>query len=233
MDDKPEEGIAVGEPPPSPLPPIRRTDDGKDDETALARMLKSEDPDLGPRVVIGWITLQIAQRRKISVFKLLTGKPGEYGPQTLDRVSRYAATTYPPTPETREIARQLLGQLLRPSQAVRAHGASPWVEWLKPSLTKAERAQHLDAATVARLLAERNDRLAVNVLREQHAFGDRKQFGDFGGIWARIAGSRWFLFDKKTPITDYESRPGGPAAALEKIPLVEALDASSRRGQVS
>jgi hypothetical protein len=247
MDDEPtpkppEPTIAVGEPdpngpapaPPAPptAPPAQRRDDEKDDETALARMLRSEDPEFGVQVVIGWVTVQRARRLGMTVFKLLTGRPAKYGPQTLDGVSRYASTAEAPTPADRALARDLLGDRIRPSKAIREHGISPWVEWFPPRVTKTERAK-LTAPEVAQLLRVREDQNAVNVLREQKPFGARGQFGDFGGIWGRIARSRWFLYDKRSPIVEYQSRIGGPTAALNAIQSVEPLDESSRRGQVA
>lgn len=216
---------------PAPAPP---GDDpralARDDETALARMLASETGDPNARVVVGWIALQFARRRKVSLFKLLTADSGEYGPQKLAGVIRYAATTKSPTAETRKLAQELLAGELQPSEAIRAHGLSPWVEWLPARLSSDEK-KGLGPEAQQVLLAQREDQNAVNVLKFQKPLPGNK--GNFGGIWGRIAGTRWFLFDRRAPIIEYESRKGGPARALSSVPKVEALDAKSRRPAVA
>lgn len=116
------------EPPKPPQPKPEVPDAATDDETALARMLASEDRrNRGAKIVIGWLALQVARRRRISVYKLLTNGMG-YGPQVRGRVVMYAATTEPPTAADRELARKLLAGVLQPSAAIRAHKPGAWVQ---------------------------------------------------------------------------------------------------------
>lgn len=107
-------------------------DDAEDDETALARMLASEvgenDPNsLGARAVIGWITIQVARRRKRPIFDVVTAGHG-YGVQKEPGIKRYASTQKPPTAKTRELAKQLLAGELLPSAVIRGKKPGAWVE---------------------------------------------------------------------------------------------------------
>ena len=115
-------------PPPAPKPPRREPepagDDARDDETALARMLASEDRRRGVRIVIGWITVQRARRAKMSIYRLVTANNG-YGRQ---EDGRHAATHERPTPETRELARGILKGRYYPSSQIRAHRPGGWAE---------------------------------------------------------------------------------------------------------
>ena len=114
-------------PPPAPEPPRREPepagDDARDDETALARMLASEDRRRGVRIVIGWITVQRARRGKMSIYSLITSNKG-YG--RLE--GRQAATHERPTKETRELARGILSGKYYPSAQIRAHRPGAWAE---------------------------------------------------------------------------------------------------------
>lgn len=176
-------------PPPSPSP----SDDSQDDETALARMLRSEDDDNeDAQAVIGWLTIQTARRRKKSLFQRLTDGKG-YGPRVVGGVSRYADTRKPPSQAARKVARRLLSGELLPSAAIRSHPTASWVE------------RHKD---------DTNEAAAV-ILRRQK---------DYGRIWGRIAGTRWFLYDESLkPALDWT--PKTARAVLAKVPSIPAVDA--------
>lgn len=187
---------------PAPIPPppnasdsMPRKDGGPDqtdDTTALARMLASETTDDGARVVIGWMAIQTARNRKQSVFDRLTAGKG-YGPQQKDGVVRYASTAKTPTPRTRELASQLLADKVVPSERIRARGHSAWVEDLA-----------------------RTEQSADALLRKQ------AKPADFGGIWARIRGTRWYLYNPKSAIVRWE--PGSAQAALRSVPEISPTD---------
>lgn len=181
------------QPPPNPLP-AGNDPDATDDVTALARMLASETIDYGARVVIGWMAIQTARRRKLSLYERLTAGNG-YGPQQKDGVVRYASTAKPPTSQTVTLAAQLLSEALKPSARIRALGHSAWVEDLK--------------------LTENS---AAQLLRKQ------AKPADFGGIWARLRGTRWYLYNDKMPILRWDT--GSARAALDTVPVLDPLDAS-------
>lgn len=103
-------------------------DDALDEETALARMLASEDNNREGKIVVGWITLQ--RGKKTGLVKFITGGKG-YGPQ--DRRKQgdgvvYASTAKPPKPEDREIARGLLNGTIQASAEIRKHKPGGWIE---------------------------------------------------------------------------------------------------------
>ena len=154
--------------PPKPVEPPKENPNGTDDETALARMLASEDDDNeSAQIVIGWLAIQTAKRRKQSLFDRLTDGKG-YGLRVIDGKSRYAATHRAPTPQTRRTAAALLAGEVLPSAAIREHPAASWVELDKKK--------------------KDTDEAAAEILRQQRRFGR---------IWGRIAGTRWYLFDEK------------------------------------
>ncbi|PSM30507.1 hypothetical protein, partial [Haliangium sp. UPWRP_2] len=103
-------------------------DETLDDETALARMLASEDNNRDGKIVVGWITAQ--RGRKAGLLRFITGGKG-YGPQ--DRRSTgdgvmYASTAKPPTAEDREIAKGILDGTIQASAAIRKHKPGGWIE---------------------------------------------------------------------------------------------------------
>lgn len=109
------------------------------DEEALARMLASETEDPGVRVVLGWIAIQAAARKRRTVASLLTGNTGHYGPQRReDGRILYASTRKPATDKTRELAGMLLRGEVEPSAAVRAHRPGAWVEGRPQGLRDAQ-----------------------------------------------------------------------------------------------
>lgn len=103
-------------------------DEKLDDETALARMLASEDNNRDGKIVVGWITAQ--RGKKAGLLRFITGGKG-YGPQ--DRRSTgdgvmYASTAKPPKAEDREVARGILDGTIQPSAEIRKHKPGGWIE---------------------------------------------------------------------------------------------------------
>lgn len=174
-----------------PIPP-----DAEDDETALARMLQSETSDEGARVVIGWLAIRTAQRRNQSLFVRLTAGAG-YGPRIKDGVSRYASTAKPPTAASRALAKKLLSGEVEPAFDIRSRQISAWVEeeW-------DDKKQFTEKTASALLKKQRKPR-------------------EFGGIWGRIEGTRWYLFSDKTP--PITNKPTA-RAALDAVPVFSAID---------
>lgn len=109
---------------PGPAPATLSGDDAHDDETALARMLASEDPrNRNAQIVIGWLTRERAHRAHMSIYDFVTAGKG-YGHQS----GRHANTAERPTQKTRELARAILREQVRPSLAIRQHAPGSWVE---------------------------------------------------------------------------------------------------------
>lgn len=185
--------------------PLGTDPEAHDNQTALARMLESETAIFRERVVVGWIAAERAKRLKISLFQELTGRAAVYGPQVVGDEIRYASTRLPPTAESRALARDILGGIVRPSEEIRARGLSPWVELRPPKRN--------DPA----LLESR----AAHLLRLQTPLG---KHGDFGGIWGRVVRSNWFLYSRRAPILKVGAGDGSALAALDSVPLVPALD---------
>lgn len=110
--------------------PSKEAANDNSDETALARLLASEDQSRDAKIVIGWITVQKQQARKVTLYQLLTHGYG-YGPQ--DRRAQkqgvmYASTAQAPTASDRELARGILSGAIVPSAAIRARKPGAWVE---------------------------------------------------------------------------------------------------------
>ena len=165
-------------PPPAARAPDQAQGGGSDDTEALARMLVSETRDPGARVVLGWIALQVARRRSVSIFQLLTQGQG-YGPQNRGGVAFYASTRQAATPDARDLAWKLLSGQVQPSEAIRAHQVGAFVE----------QGQGLSDDQILALQQKWNE-----------------------GIFARIQGTRWFLFSKDTPpVTSLVLVPDLPA----------------------
>lgn len=116
---------------PAPAPPPERAGvDDRSDETALARMLASEDRDRNAKIVIGWLTVQRMRARGVSMFQMVTGGHG-YGPQ--DRRAEghgilYASTAKLPSEADRELARGLLSGQIQASEPIRKMPPGAWVE---------------------------------------------------------------------------------------------------------
>lgn len=110
------------------------------DVLALARMLASETEDAKARVIIGWITVNAARTWRMSVYRLLTGKSGQFGPQKYfypdgKKEVRYASTAKRPTEDTYRIARGLLDGSITPPGQVERTNPSAYVE-LAPASKK-------------------------------------------------------------------------------------------------
>jgi hypothetical protein len=178
-------------PPPNPPPPPPDPN-GRDDETALARMLVSETNMHQAWPVIGWMAIQTAKNRKQTLFERLTAGQG-YGPRVKNGVERYASTSANPTPTARNVARQLLSGALKPSQQLRELGHSSWVELLKGTEQEAEQ-----------------------LLRKQTAPKN------WGGVFARIAGTDWYLLNPKEPPVKWTK--GGALKALRAVSEVAPRD---------
>lgn len=100
------------------------------DETALARMLASEPRFQSARELIGWLTIQRARARSLSVYQLLTQGKG-YGPQ--DRGERgggsmFASTARRPSAADVQLARALLSGEVQPAEAIRQRIPGRWIE---------------------------------------------------------------------------------------------------------
>lgn len=174
--------LFLAEPPASAAPPPKKPDpvpppsddNTPDDETALARMLRSETGRKSVWPVIGWMALTTARSRGQSVYDRLTSGKG-YGPRVKDGVARYASTAQPPSPESRAAARALLRGDLVPSAKIRAFGHSSWVEILTTQEAEAE-----------------------SLLRKQE--GSAK----WGGVFCRLRGTNWFLLNPAAPPIKWE-----------------------------
>lgn len=102
-------------------------DDAQDDETALARMLASEDGRKEVRIVLAWIVIERAKRAKQSLYQFITSGNG-YGRQDEPGKIRHAGTSRPPTKESRQLAFEMLAGKYRPSADILARGAASYVE---------------------------------------------------------------------------------------------------------
>lgn len=191
----------VPETPPAAVLP----DDSRDDETALARMLVSETETYRARVVVGWITKERARILKVSIFRLLTGRAAKYGMQELEGEIRYASTREAPTVKSRQLARDLISGAVQASEAIRARGISPWVELRYP--------RKKDPIEL--------ERRARHLLALQRPMG---KHGDFGGIWARVSLTNWYLYSRRTPPVAIDAQNRTALAVLQKVPTVAALD---------
>lgn len=118
----------------SPETPVPATSpdkaDNTSDETALARMLASQDRPWHVKVVTAWLTLQKQRTRKHSLFQMLTNGKG-YGPQ--DRKAQglgmmYASTALPPSPTDRLLARGILSDAILPSADIGRHKPGELIE---------------------------------------------------------------------------------------------------------
>lgn len=91
------------------------------DETALARMLASQDRPRDVKIVAAWLTIQKQRTRKHSLFQMLTNGKG-YGQQ--DRKAQglgvmYTSTAVSPSPNDRLLARGILSGAILPSALIR------------------------------------------------------------------------------------------------------------------
>lgn len=90
--------------------PERAPATAQSDETALARMLASDDSQREVKFVRGWIAVELQRARKVSMFQFLTRGLG-YGPRSRKsqgQLNVYASTATEPSETDRAIARSLL-----------------------------------------------------------------------------------------------------------------------------
>lgn len=162
--------------------------DHERDVLALARMLVSETSDSRARVVVGWITVNAARTWRVSVFRLLTGKSGQFGPQKFfypdgTKEIRYASTAKQPTEAALKLARGLLDGTIRPP----AH-----VENTKPSA-------YVELAPASKKLGPDGKPLQPEYTPEKILAKQEK----YGGIVGRL--NNWFLYAKgATPISSVD-----------------------------
>ena len=122
---------------PAELPPSG-LDAQERDVLALARMLASETDDAQARVVVGWITVHAARTWRMSLYRLLTGKSGQFGPQKFffpdgSKEIRYASTAKRPTSETLRVARGLLDGSIQTPEILERTQPTAYVEMGKAS----------------------------------------------------------------------------------------------------
>ena len=167
--------------------------DTERDMLALARMLASETDDAKARVVIGWITLSAARTWRLSVYRLLTGKSGQFGPQKYfypdgSKEIRYASTARRATPETLRIARGLLEGSIGPPELVARTRPTAYVEMGKASKKLGPDGKPLQPEyTAEKILAKQSS---------------------YGGIVGRL--HSWFLYAKGA----------APIASIDQAALV-------------
>lgn len=152
------------------------------DVLALARMLASETDDARARVVIGWITVNAARTWRMSVFRLLTGKSEQFGPQKFfhtdgSKEIRYASTAKRPTAATMQLARGLLDGTVKPPEGVERTKPSAYVEMAPASKKLGPDGKPLQP-----------EYTADKILAKQQSYG---------GIVGRI--NNWFLYAKNAP----------------------------------
>ena len=161
---------------------LARSSAAERDAEALARMLSSETDDARARVVLGWITVHVARSWQRSVYQLLTGKSGKYGPQKYFRPGgglevRYASTADAPTPETARLAAGLLSGSIKPPELVLRSSPSAYVEMAPASKKLGPDRKPLQPEYTPEM-----------ILAKQ---------ASFGGIVGRI--KNWFLYAKGAP----------------------------------
>jgi len=181
---------------PPPAQAGQKDDNATDSETALARMLASEDSRRAIRVLVGWITIQRAKGRDL--YNYITSGKG-YGPQKRDGFSVYAGTSQKPTAETRELAAQLLAGTLQPSAKIRAVKVGGW----------AQRKQTQGGVKVT------DDRL----IELQSVWGE----GIWAQVAIAGKPTGWLLYSKGKPFVKVAAGKSA-AQVLDEVPQVEALD---------
>jgi len=168
--------------PPVPEPPAILPDD----LVALARCLCSEDNDPAIQIAIGWIVIQTARRRRVSVFELLTAGHG-YGPQKVfvdgKAIIRFASTEKPATDTAMLLAAALLSGTVEPPKRFQQAAPTSFVERSKASKRIGADGHPLQPETTTqRIVALQSD---------------------FGGLVGRIG--RWYFYRNRAasvPATD-------------------------------
>ena len=169
---------------PPELPPEGLSEHERD-VVALGRMLASETDDARARIAIGWITVSAAHTWRRSVYRLLTGKSGQFGPQKFfypdgSKEIRYASTAKRAAPETLRITRGLLDGSIQPPERVERTKPTAYVEMGKASKKLGPDGQPLQPEyTPAKILAKQPS---------------------YGGIVGRL--HNWFLYAKGAPHID-------------------------------
>lgn len=115
---------------PSPAPQTAAREDDAGEETALARILAAEASSVPAKTTIGWLAIQQARSRKLTVQELLARGLGT-GPQ--DRraqgfASVEASATQRLSETDRTLARLLLSGGLAPSFAIQQHKPGRWAQ---------------------------------------------------------------------------------------------------------
>ena len=167
--------------PPVPDPPAIRPDD----LVALARCLCSEDNDPAIQIAIGWIVIQTARRRRVSVFELLTAGHG-YGPQKVfvdgKAIIRFASTDKPATDTAMLLAAALLAGTVEPPKRFQQAAPTSFVERSKASKrTGADGRPLQPETTMERIVALQSD---------------------FGGLVGRMG--RWYFYRNRAPPIEME-----------------------------
>ena len=162
--------------PPVPEPPATRPDD----LVALARCLCSEDNDPAIQIAIGWIVIQTARRRGVSVFDLLTAGHG-YGPQKVfvdgKAIIRFASTDKPATDTAMLLAAALLAGTVEPPRQFQQAAPTSFVERSKASKRAGADGRPLQPETTTqRIVALQSD---------------------FGGLVGRMG--RWYFYRNRAP----------------------------------
>ncbi len=73
-------------------------------------------------------------------------------------------------------------------------------------------------------LAARSEDLMLTENSAAQLLRKQAKPADFGGIWARLRGTRWYLYHDKMPILRWDT--GSARAALDTVPVLDPLDAS-------
>ncbi len=175
---------------PAELPPSG-LDAQERDVLALARMLASETDDAQARVVVGWITVHAARTWRMSLYRLLTGKSGQFGPQKFffpdgSKEIRYASTAKQPTSETLRIARGLLDGSIQTPEILERTQPTAYVEIGKASQQLVPDGKPLQPEyTPEKILAKQSS---------------------YGGIVGRL--HSWFLYAKgAAPVHSIDEAP--------------------------
>ena len=189
--------VSTPAPGPSPFPSSAKGDMDTDPETALARMLASEDGRREIRILVGWITVQRAKGRNL--YDFITSGKG-YGPQKRPGGAVYAGTSANPTQDSRAIAAGILSGSLVPSAKIRSVRLGSWVQ----------RKQKQGGVAVT----------DEDILQKQTKWKE----GIWAQVTVKGKETGWMLFSAEKPIL--RTSPAAPTAkaVLDAVPKVEALD---------
>jgi hypothetical protein len=184
-------------PAPVPAPSGAKGDFDTDPETALARMLASEDGRREIRILVGWITVQRARGRNL--YNFITSGKG-YGVQKRPGGVVYAGTSANPTPETRVLAAGILNGSLVPSAKIRSVRLGSWVQ----------RKQKQGGVAVT----------DEDILQKQTTWKE----GIWAQVTVKGKETGWMLFSAEKPILRTSTAAPTAKAVLDAVPKVEALD---------